>query len=237
MRTKDQNTSFQFSTDVVLYPVLFVLLMWLVFWFELRFGYNFTDFGVLPRSFSGLSGIVFSPFIHSGLSHLWHNSVPTLVLMGGLFYFYKPVAWRVLLILMLISGFGTWLIGRQAYHIGASGVVYGLASFLFFKGIWSKHYRLTAFSLIVVFLYGSLIWGTMPIREGMSWEGHLSGFLGGLLLAFLIKNKIPKPAKYHWETEAYNPENDAFLRQFDDHGNFIDPPEENDEDSEDSLNV
>ena len=237
MRVQGQNSGFQFSTGVVLYPILFVLMMWLVFWFELRFGYNFTDLGVLPRTLSGLAGIIFSPFIHSGLSHLWHNSVPTLVLMGGLFYFYRPVAWRVLLALILISGVGTWLIGRPAYHIGASGVVYGLASFLFFKGIWSKHYRLTAFSLIVVFLYGSLIWGTMPIQEGMSWEGHLSGFLGGLILAFFIKNKIPKPAKYHWETEAYNPENDPFLRQFDEHGNFIDPPVEIDEDLEEDTNL
>ena len=232
MNAQKQNSAFQFSTGVVLYPLIVVLSLWLVFWFELRFGYNFTPFGVKPREISGLAGIIFSPFIHSTLSHLWHNSVPTLVLIAGLFYFYKPVAWQVLFWIVLGSGLGTWLIGRDAYHIGASGVVYGLASFLFFKGIWSKHYRLTAFSLIVVFLYGSLIWGTMPIRDGMSWEGHLSGFLTGLILAFVIKTKIAKPVKYVWETEAYNPEDDPFLQQFDEDGNFIDPPSEEEEEDE-----
>ena len=232
MNAQKQNSAFQFSTGVVLYPLIVVLSLWLVFWFELRFGYNFTPFGVKPREVSGLAGIIFSPFIHSTLSHLWHNSVPTLVLIAGLFYFYKPVAWQVLFWIVLGSGLGTWLIGRDAYHIGASGVVYGLASFLFFKGIWSKHYRLTAFSLIVVFLYGSLIWGTMPIRDGMSWEGHLSGFLTGLILAFVIKTKIAKPVKYVWETEAYNPEDDPFLQQFDEDGNFIDPPSEEEEEDE-----
>ena len=232
MNAQKQNSAFQFSIGVVLYPLIVVLSLWLVFWFELRFGYNFTPFGVKPREISGLAGIIFSPFIHSTLSHLWHNSVPTLVLIAGLFYFYKPVAWQVLFWIVLGSGLGTWLIGREAYHIGASGVVYGLASFLFFKGIWSKHYRLTAFSLIVVFLYGSLIWGTMPIRDGMSWEGHLSGFLTGLILAFVFKAKIAKPVKYVWETEAYNPEDDPFLQQFDEDGNFIDPPSEEEEEDE-----
>ena len=232
MNAQRQNSAFQFSTGVVLYPLIVVLSLWLVFWFELRFGYNFTPFGVKPREVSGLAGIILSPFIHSTLSHLWHNSVPTLVLIAGLFYFYKPVVWQVLFWIVLGSGLGTWLIGRDAYHIGASGVVYGLASFLFFKGIWSKHYRLTAFSLIVVFLYGSLIWGTMPIRDGMSWEGHLSGFLTGLILAFVFKAKIAKPVKYVWETEAYNPENDPFLQQFDEDGNFIDPPSEEEEEDE-----
>ena len=232
MNAQKQNSAFQFSIGVVLYPLIVVLSLWLVFWFELRFGYNFTPFGVKPREISGLVGIIFSPFIHSTLSHLWHNSVPTLVLIAGLFYFYKPVAWQVLFWIVLGSGLGTWLIGRDAYHIGASGVVYGLASFLFFKGIWSKHYRLTAFSLIVVFLYGSLIWGTMPIRDGMSWEGHLSGFLTGLILAFVFKAKIAKPVKYVWETEAYNPEDDPFLQQFDKDGNFIDPPSEEEEEDE-----
>ena len=128
MNAQKQNSAFQFSIGVVLYPLIVVLSLWLVFWFELRFGYNFTPYGVLPRELKGLLGIIFSPFIHSNLSHLWHNSVPVLVLMAGLIYFYKPVAGRVLFWVAIGSGLGTWLIGREAYHIGASGVVYGLAS-------------------------------------------------------------------------------------------------------------
>ena len=111
-----------------------------------------------------------------------------------------------------------------------------MASFLFFKGIWSKNFRLTAFSLIVVFLYGSLIWGTMPLQEGMSWEGHLSGFISGTVLAFIIRSKIAKPVKYAWEAEDYQAEDDPFLKQFDENGNFIDPPLPVDEhDDEETL--
>jgi len=235
MNQRISKSTLVFTPEVVWVPLAFALLIWLVFWFELRFGHNFTPYGVMPRSFSGLRGVLFSPFIHSSLSHLWHNTVPTVVLTGGLFYFYRGVAWRVLVILILGGGIGTWIIGREAYHIGASGVIYGLASFLFFKGIWSKNFRLTAFSLIVVFLYGSLIWGTLPLQEGMSWEGHLSGFITGTVLAFVIRSKIAKPTKYAWEAEDYKAEEDPFLRQFDAEGNSIDPIPDVDDDEDESL--
>ncbi len=229
MSESSTKASLRFTPEVVWVPLAFALLIWLVFWFELKFGFNFTPYGVLPRTLKGIVGIFFSPFIHSDLSHLWNNTVPAVVLTGGLFYFYREVAWKVLVIIILGAGVGTWVIGREAYHIGASGVVYGLAAFLFFRGIWSKNFRLTAFSLIVVFLYGSLIWGTMPLQEGMSWEGHLSGFLSGTILAFMIKSKIARPTKYVWESENFKEEEDPFLRQFDANGNFIDPTEEEDE--------
>lgn len=232
MPESSTKASLRFTPEVVWVPFAFVLLIWLVFWFELKFGFNFTPYGVLPRTLKGIVGIFFSPFIHSDLSHLWHNTVPAVVLTGGLFYFYREVAWKVLVIIIIGAGLGTWLIGREAYHIGASGVIYGLAAFLFFKGIWSKNFRLTAFSLIVVFLYGSLIWGTMPLQEGMSWEGHLSGFLSGTILAFVIKSKIARPTKYVWESENFKEEEDPFLRQFDANGNFIDPIDEDDENSD-----
>lgn len=216
-----KEKDFGFSLQVLLVPLATVLLMWLVFWAEFRFRENLTEFGVYPRSFTGLRGVLFSPFIHSSLEHLFNNSIPFLVLLAGLFYFYRPVAWKVFLMIYLFSGLGTWLIGRESYHIGASGIIYGLAAFLFFKGIWSKHYRLTAFSLIVIFLYGGLIWGTIPLDPGMSWEGHLSGLVSGLLLAFFVKRNIPKPAKFEWEQEGFREDDDPFLRHFDKDGNFI----------------
>ncbi len=221
MKKKGEFNEFRFNPGVIAYPLAFVIVMWLVFWFELRFNFNFTSNGILPRTLSGIQGIVFSPFIHSSLEHLYNNSIPLMALMTGLFYFYRPVAWKVILMIALFSGIGTWAIGREAYHIGASGMVYGLASFLFFKGIWSKYYRLTAFSLIVVFLYGSLIWGTVPLDPGMSWEGHLSGFLSGTLLALFIRQNIARPKKYEWEKVDYNEEDDPFLKHFDENGNFI----------------
>ena len=94
MKSKEH---FQFSNGVVLYPIFFVLLIWVVFWVEIRFGIDFTKFGIYPQTITGLRGIFFSPFIHSGISHLYHNAIPLFVLTAALFYFYKPIAWKVIL--------------------------------------------------------------------------------------------------------------------------------------------
>ena len=212
---------FKFSTGVVAYPIAFVLLIWLVFWFEIRFNINLNKHGINPKSLSGLQGVVFSPFIHGGIKHLYSNSIPLFVLSTALFYFYRPIAWRVIIYGILVSGFLTWCIGRPSYHIGASGLIYVLVSFTFFKGIFAKHFRLIALSMLVVFLYGSMIWYTLPIEEGISWEGHLSGLLTGIIFAFIFKKHIPKPKKYIWEQEGYNEDNDEFLKHFDENGNFI----------------
>ena len=142
-----------------------------------------------PREFKGLRGVFFSHFIHSNTKHLFNNSIPLFVLLLSVFMFYKEVALKVLVYGALLTGFLTWIIARESYHIGASGVVYLLFSFVFFSGILKKHFRLVALSLIVIFLYGSMIWYVLPIKDGMSWEGHLSGFVIGLVLAFLYKNK------------------------------------------------
>lgn len=220
MNTKNQE-HFQFTNGVVVYPLLFVMIIWLVFWFEIRFGFDFTNFGIYPQKLIGLRGVMFSPFIHSGIEHLYHNSIPLFVLSAALFYFYRSISWKVLLFGIILSGFLTWAIGRPAYHIGASGLIYVLVSFLFFKGILAKHYRLIALSLLVVFLYGSMVWYVLPIKQGMSWEGHLSGLIVGIVFAIIFKKNLPKPKKYVWEQEDYNEEEDEFLKHFDADGNFI----------------
>ena len=222
----NSSDPFKFSTRVIVYPLSFVLLIWLVYWFELRFGFRFNDMGIYPRTFSGLRGILFSPFIHGSLEHLYHNSTPLLILSTALFYFYRALAWRVLVLGLLFSGFLTWLIGSPAFHIGASGLIYVLMSFMLFKGILSKNHHLTALSLLVVFLYGSMLWYVFPVKENMSWEGHLSGLLVGLVFAFVFRTAIAKPVRYIWEDDQYNEQNDPFLNQFDAEGNFIESPKE-----------
>ena len=217
---------FRFSTGVIGYPIAFVLLIWMVFWAEVRFGYRLNSLGVFPRTLSGLRGIIFSPFIHGSLEHLYHNSTPLLVLSAALFYFYRFIAWRVLLFGILLSVFLTWLIGSPGYHIGASGIIYVLMSFMLFKGLLSKNHHLTALSLIVVFLYGSMLWYVFPIKENMSWEGHLSGLLVGFIFALIFKTAIAKPPKYIWEHEHYDESQDPFLQQFDEAGNFVETPKE-----------
>lgn len=216
-----ENNLLKFSNWILLAPLLAVLSIWTVFWIEVRFGVNFNEYGIYPRTVPGLRGVLLSPFIHGSVEHLYNNTIPLAVLTAFLTYFYRKAAWQVLLLGMLISGLLTWLTGRPSYHIGASGVIYVLASFIFFKGIFTKHYRLVALSLIVVFIYGSMIWYIFPIKDTISWEGHLSGFATGLLLALVLKVGIPKEKKYEWERPEYNEEEDAFLKHFDKDGNFM----------------
>lgn len=222
-------TKIRFTNDVILYPLTFVLLMWIAFWADYRFGLRLRYYGIYPQKIEGLRGVLLGPFIHSDLRHLFNNSVPLMVLTSALFYFYRKIRWRVLILGIILTGIVTWFIGRPALHIGASGVVYLLAAFLFFKGIFSKHFQLTALALIVVFLYGSLLWYLFPIDPKISWEGHLSGFAVGFIFAMIFRKNPIEKKKYIWEQEDYNPEDDPFLKHFDEDGNFIEQlPEEND---------
>ena len=187
--------------NVLKIPLLFVALMWSVKGIGVYIGTSFFSHGVLPRTFSGLQGILFSPFIHQDFSHLINNTYPLIILGGMLFYFYKELGLQIFLWLFFIAGIWLWAIGRPNFHIGASGVVYALASFIFFSGLIKKQTKLSAASLLVIFLYGSMIWGILPIYKGVSWEGHLAGLLAGLLLAIFYKNEGPKPKKYQWEID------------------------------------
>jgi len=222
-----QEQPFTFSIDTLMYPLLFVLLIWLVFAIEIRFGYRFNKYGVYPQTIKGLRGVLFSPLIHSGIKHLYSNTIPLFVLSSALFYFYRPIAFKVVIYGILLSGLITWLIGRPSYHIGASGLIYVLFSFNFFIGLFSKNYRLTALSFVVVFLYGSLFMYAFPIDEQISWEGHTAGLITGLVFAILFRKTIAKPKKYVWEDPNYNEEEDEFLKYFDENGNFIELPHVN----------
>ena len=217
---------FEFTPAVLILPMLAMLSIWFVFWVEVRFQINLNDFGIYPRTFKGLRGVLFSPFLHGSVQHLYNNTLPVAILSGALVFFYRKNALRVLILGILLSGFLTWLIGRPSYHIGASGLIYVLASFIFFKGIFTKHFRLVALSLLVVFIYGGLLWYIFPIREEISWEGHLAGFVTGLFLAVVLKTDLPPVKKYAWENENFAEEDDAFMKHFDEDGNFIESKEE-----------
>lgn len=204
------------SKSIFSIPILYVVLIWIIYWIEINFDYNFNNFGVFPRTLDGFRGVFLTHFIHSNPSHLFNNSVPLFVLLSSLFYFYRDLAYKVLLFGGFLTGFLTWIIARESYHIGASGIVYLLFSFVFFSGIIRKHFRLIALSLIVIFLYGSMIWYVLPIKSGMSWEGHLSGFLVGLIFA-IIYRKIGIVKEEHQFKET------DFDNYFDENGNFSPP--------------
>ena len=212
MNNKEKRTFF----SVLFLPFLFLLIMWCVKLFEYVFGLSFVSLGVFPQTVSGIKGIIFSPFIHKDFSHLINNSYPIIILGGMLFSFYKNIAHQLFFLLFFLSGFFLWFIGRESFHIGASGIIYALASFLFVSGVIRKDPKLSSVALIVIFLYGSMIWGILPTKNPISWEGHLSGFISGILIAIIYKEKGPKRKKYQWEIdeeiEAFEKNN----RYFDD---------------------
>ena len=183
------------------FSVIILIIIWSVKLFEIVFDYDFTEYGVLPRNFNGLIGILFSPLIHSDVNHLLSNSLPVIILCLLIFNFYSQIAKKIFIYLYFISGLWLWCIGRESFHIGASGLIYAMASFLFFSGILRKNSQLSAVALLVIFIYGGLFWGLFPIHKNVSWEGHLTGFIAGILVSFICRKDGPKRKKYNWEIE------------------------------------
>src|SRR5665647_1727503 len=183
-------------------PGIFIFVMWLVKIIEVLFEIDFSGFGIYPLTAKGLPGIIFSPFIHADFKHLFNNSLPLFFLSVALFYFYSEVALKVFTLTFFLTGFLVWIAGREAWHIGASGLVYGLASFLFFSGIIRRYFRLIALSLLIVFLYGSMVWGMFPnIYKNVSWESHMLGFFSGIILSVWFRNDGPQKPDYEWLSE------------------------------------
>ncbi|PTN07774.1 rhomboid family intramembrane serine protease [Mangrovibacterium marinum] len=190
----------------MVFPALFLLGFWLVFLVENILGDDFARLGIFPRTLEGLTGILLSPFIHASLKHIVANSIPFFVLAVALFYFYRSLAWRIFLLIYLFSGICVWIGAREAWHIGASGLIYGLGSFLFFSGLLRNDVKLLTISIVVVFLYGGMFWGIFPIEPGISWESHLWGGISGLVLSVFYRKQGPQRSRYEWEDE---PEDDA----------------------------
>lgn len=192
-------------------PGILIFFMWLVKIIEVLFDIDLSRFGIYPLSARGLPGIILSPFIHADFNHLFNNSLPLFFLATALFYFYSEVALKVFSWTYILTGLLVWLAGREAWHIGASGLVYGLASFLFFSGIIRRYFRLIALSLLIVFLYGSMVWGIFPgIYRNVSWESHMLGFFSGLLLSVLFRNEGPQQPVYEWMEEEDNDDNEIW---------------------------
>lgn len=187
-----------------------VVVVWLIFLLDVSevFSKPFYFVGILPRTLVGLKGILFMPFIHSSLSHIGSNTVPLFILLWFVFFFYHTIAFRSVVMLWLLSGFFTWIIGRDAYHVGASGLIFALVFFLFFSGIFRKHVPLVALSLVVAFLYGSTVWSIFPFSEyldiNISWEGHLAGAVSGLLVAIVFRKEAPQKPPETWDDEDEN---------------------------------
>ena len=222
---------FKFTPSVWIVPSFLLILIWAIFFFEHSFNIDLTIHGILPRTFLGLQGVFFSPFLHGDLNHIANNSIPLFILTTALIYFYRDISLKILFYGILLSGIITWVIGRNSFHIGASSLIYVLVSFIFFKGLMTQYYRLMALSLTVVMIYGGLIWYVFPqVDNHISWEGHLAGLITGFAFAAYFKTPDYKKAiQYPWEKPDFNPEEDAFMKHFDENGNFVNTPKPEEE--------
>ncbi len=197
----------------LLITLSFILLLWIIKIFETFTKIDLSFLGVLPREVKGLIGIITAPLIHSDFSHLASNTFTLIVLMMFLFYANTNSSFRVFFTVYIFSNVLVWIFGREAYHIGASGVVYGLVAFLFFVGLFRRDSKSIGLSLVVTFMYGGLVWGVLPTDPKISFEAHLSGAVVGIIAAILFRNRDPMPEKYQWEEDETD-EDDIDLEEF-----------------------
>lgn len=197
----------------LVFPAFFLFLLWVVKIFEISMELSFVHGGVYPRSIGGLKGILLSPLIHGDWKHLLDNSLPALLLSMALFYFYRDIAYKIWILIYFIGGILLWGVGREAYHIGASGLIYGLAAFLFLSGFIRKVRSLTAISLLVVFWYGGMVWGLLPFDYEVSFEAHITGAVSGIILAVIYRDKGPEPEKSRLDDDEEEGEGEDSLGQ------------------------
>ena len=180
------SSKVKFLTSLLL-PSAFVFIIWVIHITQTVLNLNFYLYGIFPRKVTGLIGIVTAPLIHSNFPHLISNT-PMLLLLGvAIIYFYPESAYKAFLSIYLLTGIFVWLFARTAYHIGASGLIYGFLGFLFFSGVFRRDNRSIALALLITFLYGGLIWGILPGIREVSWEAHLSGGIAGIISAFIFR--------------------------------------------------
>jgi membrane associated rhomboid family serine protease len=187
---------------------IFLTLIWVVYFYDRFFDLHLAQYGLHPRHIDGLIGILAAPFIHGDLNHLASNSLPAFLLMAGIIYFYRGISYQVLLIIWIATGMSVWLFGRANFHIGASGMVYGMASFMAISGMLRGDNRLLAVSFLTIFLYGGMVWGVLPLFRHISWESHLCGAITGIVCAVAYRGQGPPKPIYLTpdEEEEPNPE-------------------------------
>jgi len=189
----------------------FVGLLWLIQLSNWVLDLGPGDLGVRPRELSGLFGVLLAPLLHGGFEHLLANSPPLAVLGTTMLYLYPQSSPRVLAAVYFGPGIAVWLFGRSSVHVGASGLVYGLVSYILVAGLLRRDRRAIGASLLVCFMYGTLVWGVFPIKSGISWETHLAAAAIGVVLAIRLRHlDIPPRRRYTWEDEADEAQGETF---------------------------
>ena len=202
--SKQAQSSFRLALRVAL---IFVGILWAIFILDTVFGLRLGRLGLRPGSTTGLVGVFTAPLLHGGFQHILSNTLPMFIALTATLYLYPNAALRVIPMIWIGSGVLAWLIGRPSLHYGASGLIYGLLAFVFMSGILRRDMRSVSVSLMVGFLYGSMVWGVLPTRPNMSWEMHLSGAVMGVLLAFAYGawDRVPL-VRYDWEDDDTVPD-------------------------------
>ncbi len=206
------NQSIKVFAHALKFSISLLAVMWVVHIYSYMTGHSLGSYGIFPRAKDGLIGIITAPLIHGSWEHIFSNSVPFFVTTTIIHFFYKRVALASFFFIYFLTGAAVWMLGRSAYHIGASGVVYGLVSFIFWSGIFRRNIKSIVLALIVVILYSGYLGGIVPFQEGISWESHLLGGIVGIFVAFLFKGIIEKDEENRdpWADEA-NQEKEFFL--------------------------
>lgn len=200
--------------QALMLPVLFVTGLWFLKWAELRFALELPVWGIVPGDFRGLEFLL-APLIHGDLSHLFSNSVPLIVLAASVLYLYPRAAWKVFGLVYLGTSLLVFFFARGGPHIGASGINYGLVTFIFFSGMLRRDPPAVALALLVTFLYGSMVWGVLPNDPNISWESHLAGSLLGIFYAGVYRLTDPPPrAPLVDDEDDYDFDSDQSWRDF-----------------------
>lgn len=189
MRQKKNASYFSRLSESTVVPFRFSLLMVLVFLIQVLFHKDLGFLGILPNSYSGLIGVAFAPLIHGSNMHLYANIFPVLILASSVYFFYDRVADQVFFYCYFMTNCLVWLFGRPYYHIGASGLVYGLAMFLIALGFFRGSFKTIVISVVVIIFYGGIIYGILPTDKKISWESHLAGAVVGMMMAFFSSKK------------------------------------------------
>ncbi len=171
------------------FPVICAVILWIIHSAKVVLHLPLNRLGILPREVDGLKGVIFSPLIHGDWGHLISNTAPLMVMTFVLAAFYSRVAYKSFFLIYIFTGLSVWLMGRDSFHIGASGVVYGLVSFVFWSGVFRRNAKSIVIALVILFMYSGLLIGVLPTKPGISWESHLLGGVMGIIFAYLLRHQ------------------------------------------------
>ena len=185
----------QSISSSIIVPSRLVFLMWGVFFLDQLYPVDLAMFGILPRTIRGLIGIFTAPLLHGSVAHLVSNTMPVIILGTVLYMFYRRIANRVFLQCYFLTGLLVWLFARTSIHIGASGLIYGLAFFLIFFGLFQRDFKSLLISIVILIFYGGIFYGVLPTQSYVSWESHL---LGGVVGFFNAVNTSSRKLDKHY---------------------------------------